>query len=75
MTTISLRLKEADAMLIKKYAYMKRLTVSELLRQTVMDCIMEEFDLHAYQNAAAAFQGNPATYTHKEAGEMLEVTP
>ena len=75
MTTISLRLEEADALLIKEYAYMKRLTVSELLRQTVMDRIMEEFDLHAYKKAAAAFQDDPATYTHKEAGEMLEVTP
>lgn len=34
MTTISLRLEDRDAELIKGYAAMKRMTVSELIRQT-----------------------------------------
>ena len=75
MTTISLRLEDADAMLIKEYSSMNRLTVSELIRQTVMERIAEEFDLHAYQKAAEAFRNCPATYTHGEVGEMLEVEP
>ena len=73
MTTISLRLEDTDAQLIKEYASMKRLTVSELIRQTVMDRIEEEFDLHAYRKAVEAFRNDPATYTHEEVGEMLEV--
>lgn len=75
MTTISLRLEDADAQLIKEYAGMKRMTVSELIRQTVMEHIAEEFDLRAYQKAAAAFQSDPTTYTHEEVGELLEVKP
>ena len=34
MTTISLRLEEADAALIKEYAAMNRLTASELIRRS-----------------------------------------
>ena len=73
MTTISLRLEDTDAQLIKEYAGMKKMTVSELIRQTVLERIEEEFDLHAYKKAAEAFQADPSTYTHKEVGRLLEV--
>ena len=45
MTTISLRLEEADAALIKEFAWMNQMTVSDLIRQTVMEKIAEDFDL------------------------------
>ena len=64
MTTISLRLEDEDALLIKQYASRKQMTVSELIRKTARECIAEEFDLCAYQKAVAAM-----------VGEMLEVTP
>lgn len=64
MTTISLRLEDEDALLIKQYASRKQMTVSELIRKTVRERIAEEFDLRAYQKAVAAM-----------VGEMLEVTP
>lgn len=73
MTTISLRLEDTDAQLIKEYAGMKKMTVSELIRQTVLERIEEEFDLHAYKKAAETFQTDPSTYTHEEVGRLLEV--
>ena len=45
MTTISLRLEESDAALIKEYAAMKRMSVSDLIRQTLLDRIAAEVDL------------------------------
>ncbi len=75
MTTISLRLEDTDAQLIKEYAGIKQMTVSELIRQTVLERIAEEFDLHAYKKAVETFRDVPATYTHKEVGELLEVSP
>ena len=52
MTTISLRLEEADAALIKEFAWMNQMTVSDLIRQTVMEKIAEDFDLKVYEKAA-----------------------
>ena len=43
--TISLRLSKADSMLIKKFAEMNGITVSELIRNSVMERIENEYDL------------------------------
>ena len=48
--TISLRLSDEDSTLIKKYAELKNMTVSEMIRQTVLERIEDEFDLTAYNN-------------------------
>ena len=72
MTTISLRLEEADAALIKEFAWMNQMTVSDLIRQTVMEKIAEDFDLKVYEKAIKDFHQDPATYTHGEVVKMLE---
>ena len=51
---ISLRLDEEDAMLFKKYAKLKGITVSELIRDSVKR-IEDEYDLKAYEEAMAEF--------------------
>ncbi len=71
--TISLRLSDADTALIKKYAELHNMTVSELIRQTIMERIEDEFDLAAYEKAAAEHRENPVTYTHDEVRKMLEL--
>ena len=71
--TISLRLSEKDAMLFKRYAKLKNLTMTELVRQSVMEHIEDELDLQAYEEAMAEYKANPVTYTHDEVREMLEL--
>ena len=61
MTTISLRLEEADAALIKEFAWMNQMTVSDLIRQTVMEKIAEDFDLKVDEKAIKDFHQDPAT--------------
>ena len=46
--TISLRLSDEDTALIKKYAELNRMSVSELIRQSVIERIEDEYDLKAY---------------------------
>ncbi len=70
--TISLRLTDEDSALIKKYADMHNMSLSELIRQTLMERIEEEFDLAAYEKAMAEYRENPVTYTHDEVRKMLE---
>ena len=64
--TISLRLNEADSMLFKKYAELHGISVSELLRRSVIEHIEEEYDLQAYEEAIAEYHENPITYSLDE---------
>ena len=71
--TISLRLSEQDAALFKKYAEIKNITVSELVRLAVMERIEDELDLQAFKKALAEHKENPITYSHDEVRQMLEL--
>lgn len=69
--TISLRLSEEDTELIKRCAEMKRQTVSEFIRQAVMEQIEDEYDLRAYEKAMEEYRKNPVTYTLDEVEKEL----
>lgn len=69
--TISLRLSNEDTMLIKKYAALNRLSVSELIRQTVMERIETEYDLEMFNKAMKEYQSNPVSYSLDEVEKEL----
>ncbi|MBR1690257.1 MAG: ribbon-helix-helix protein, CopG family [Oscillibacter sp.] len=69
--TISLRLNDADTMLIKKYAEMNGMSVSDLVRQSVLERIEDEFDLKAYETALVEYHANPVTYTMEDMEKEL----
>ena len=56
--TISLRLADKDTQLIKAYAALHGMTVSELVRDAVMERIEDEYDLKAYDEAMAAYKND-----------------
>jgi len=70
---ISLRLSDEDANLIRQYAKINGITVSELVRQSVLERIEEEFDLKSYEKAIAVYRQNPITYSHEEVAGLLEL--
>ena len=72
--TISLRLNTADSELVKAYAEMYGISVSEVLRRSVMERIEDEFDLKAYEEAMAEYKKNPVTFTLDEVIEELDLT-
>lgn len=69
--TISLRLNEQETKLFKNYAKLNGITLSELVRQSVLERIENECDLQAYKKAILNYQSNPVTYSLDEAEEML----
>ena len=71
--TISLRLNTADSELVKAYDEMNGISVSELLRRSVMERIEDEFDLKAYEEAMAEYRKNPVTYSLEEVIEELDL--
>ncbi len=68
---ISLRLSEEDTKLIKDYARIKNMSVSDLIRQDVIEKIEDEIDLAAYRKAIDEFNKNPKTYTLDEVEKEL----
>ncbi len=49
--TISVRLNEYETELIKSYAALKNISVSELVRTSILEKIEDEFDLNCYEEA------------------------
>ena len=69
--TISLRLSKEDSALIRKYAEMKKITISEVIRQTMLEQIENEFDLQLYEQAMKEYLANPVTYSLDEMEKEL----
>lgn len=72
--TISVRLNEEDTALFKSYAALNNITLSELVRNAVMEKIEEEFDLKCYEEAIKEYRENPQTYTLEEVERELGLT-
>ena len=69
--TISVRLSEEDTKLIKAYADMNNISLSDLIRNAVLEKIEDEYDLKSYNKAMKEYKKNPKTYTMKEVKEEL----
>ncbi len=68
MATISLRIEDKEALLIKKYAQLKKISVSELLRNSTIEKIEDEFDLDLFDKAFAEMT---TTYSLSEVKKEL----
>ena len=71
--SISIRLNKVDTDLIKSYASMLGMNVSELVSKIVLDHIEEEFGLKEYEKAYAEYRNNPVTYTLDEVVKDLDL--
>lgn len=69
---ISLRLNDDDAALVKSYAKMHGLSVSEFARQAMLDRIEDEFDLADLNEAIEEWEKKPVTYSHEETWRILD---
>jgi RHH-type rel operon transcriptional repressor/antitoxin RelB len=69
--TISVRLSDKDTELIKAYADMNNISLSELIRSAVLEKIENEYDLECYKKAIEEYKKNPKTYTMEEVKEEL----
>ena len=69
--TISVRLSDEDTELIKTYANMNNISLSDLIRNAVLEKIEDEYDLECYNKAMKEYKENPKTYTMDEVKEEL----
>ena len=71
--TISVRLNEEDTELIKAYAKINKTTLSELVRNAIMEKIEDEYDLECYKKAMKKYKEDPTTYTLEEVKKELGI--
>ncbi len=69
--TISVRLSDKDMELIKTYAKLNNISLSDLIRSAVMEKIEDEYDLECYNKAIEEYKNNPKTYTLDEVKKEL----
>lgn len=69
--TVSVRLNEEDEKLIKTYADMNNISLSDLIRNAVIEKIEDEYDLKCYEKAMKEYNKNPKTYTLEEVKKEL----
>ena len=59
--TISVRLNDEDSKLMKTYAEMNNMSLSDLIRDAVIEKIEDEYDLKCYEKAMEEYKVNPKT--------------
>lgn len=71
--TVSVRLNSDDEKLIKAYANLNNISLSDLIRNAVMEKIEDEYDLECYYEALEEYNKNPKTYTMEEVKKELGI--
>lgn len=71
--TISVRLNDKDTDLIKAYAKLNNISISDLVRNAIIEKIEDEYDLQCYNKAMEEYKKHPKTYTQKELKQMMEL--
>ena len=71
--TISVRLNDEDTKLIKTYASINNISLSDLVRSAILEKIEDEYDLECYDKAMKEYKQNPVTYTLEEIKKELDV--
>ena len=69
--TISVRLSDKETELIKAYASINNISLSDLIRNAVLEKIEDEYDLECYNKAIEKNRKNPKTYTMEEVKKEL----
>ena len=71
--TISVRLNQKDTDLIKAYAKLNNISLSDLVRNAILEKIEDEYDLECYYKAMKEFKKDQKTYSHEDVRKMLDL--
>lgn len=71
--TISVRLNDKDAILLKEYAKMHNISLSDFIRNSVLEKIEDEYDLKCYEQAIEKFSNGSKIYSFEEVVQELEI--
>ena len=66
MNIISLRVNDADNKLVRDYAKVNNITISDLVRNSVLEKIEDDIDLKLYNQAMKEHKENPQDISFDE---------
>jgi predicted DNA-binding protein len=70
---ISIRMHDKELELIKKYAELNGMTVSEVMRKAILEKIEDEFDIILYEKAINEHKQDNKTYSLDEVKSILGI--
>lgn len=69
---ISVSFNKKEEELVKAYAKMNNISLSDLVRNAIMEEIENEYDFQCYEKSIEEYKQNPKTYTLDEIKRMLD---
>ena len=69
--TVSVDFSDRDTEILEKYAASKNLSLSELVRQTLLEKIEDESDLQLFDEAMEEYRKDPVTFSQDVVERML----
>ena len=67
----SIRFSEDEEEMIRQYALLQGMNISEVIRKATKQMIEDEMDVKAFIEAKKRFESNPVTYSHEDVGKEL----
>ena len=71
--TIQARVKLEAKKVIDNYAKMNNISISDLIRNTLLEKIEDEIDLDIYKKEMARYKKDPKTYTQADIEKELDL--
>ena len=71
--TIQARVKSEEKKVIENYAKMNNISVSDLIRKTLLEKIEDEIDLGMYKKEMARYKKNSKTYSQADIEKELDL--
>lgn len=72
-TTMTVRLSQEDKDIIAKYAETKGRSISDIVREAILDRIEDELDLALYRKAIEEYRKDPVSYSLEETAKRLDI--
>ena len=69
--SISVRLNKKEEKLLKDYVKLNNISISDFIRNAIMEKIEDEYDIQCYEEAMEEYKKNPKTYTLEEVKKEL----
>lgn len=73
MSTISLRMNEEEEKLIKEYAKAQNISISELVRSSVLERIEDDIDVTLYQQAMQEHKEQPKDISFEAMAQEIDM--
>lgn len=70
--SMSIRFSKDEEKIIKRYASIYGISVSEVIRKSVMEKIEDELDLKIAEKAWNEYSANPISYSLEEIAKMIK---